>query len=234
VSTVCLATRDVLLVFVHDITRRRQTEERLRSQGAALDAAANAIVITDREGVLLWANPAFAALTGYSVAEALGRRPQDLVRSGRHDAAFYRRLWETILAGQVWHDEIVNRRKDGSFYEEEMTITPVRDDRGEITHFVAIKQDVTARKQLQAQFLQAQKMESVGLLGGAVRGGSLHRQAVRGGEPHPEGSRGAGLLGRRHSVSVDATFPHLPIYFTQQKRGTFGPPMAPPPNAAGR
>lgn len=125
---------------------RPAAESVLRLQGVALTAAANAILITDREGTIEWVNPAFTALTGYSFAEAVGKNPRDLVKSGRQGLALYKQLWETILAGRVWHGEVVNRRKDGTLYPEEQTITPVRDRAGRITHFIAIKQDMTERK----------------------------------------------------------------------------------------
>ncbi|MBI4736644.1 MAG: PAS domain S-box protein, partial [candidate division NC10 bacterium] len=121
-------------------------EERLRLQGAALEAAANGIVITDREGAVLWANPAFTRLTGYTAEEAIGQNPRFL-KSGQQGREFYQQLWDTILSGQVWRGEILNRRKDGGLYTEEMTITPLRDALGEISHFIAIKQDITERKQ---------------------------------------------------------------------------------------
>jgi len=127
------------------IARRQQTEQRIQLQTAALAAAANGIVITDREGTVIWVNPAFTRLTGYAAEEAVGQNLR-ILHSGRHDRSFYKNLWDTILAGQVWHGEIINRRKDGGLYTEEQTITPVRDTHGGITHFIAIKQDVTERK----------------------------------------------------------------------------------------
>lgn len=138
--------RDYIVTIVRDITERKRTEEAMLLQSTALDAAANAIFITDRAGSIQSANRAFVELTGYTLAEAIGRNPGDLVKSNKHDAVFYRDLWETILAGKVWNGEIVNQRKDGSTYTEEMTITPVRATGAEITHFIAIKQDVTERK----------------------------------------------------------------------------------------
>jgi diguanylate cyclase (GGDEF)-like protein/PAS domain S-box-containing protein len=120
-------------------------QEKIRLQGVALDAAANAIVITNAAGVIQWVNPAFTRLTGWSSSEAIGQTPR-LLRSGMHTTAFYRQLWTTLLGGQVWRGEMFNRRKDGEIYVEEQTVTPVRDERGTITHFVAIKQDVTQRK----------------------------------------------------------------------------------------
>ena len=134
------------LLIGTDNTVREHAEAQLRLQGAALDAAAIAIAIADRSGLIEWVNPAFSELTGYSSAEAVGERPSALVKSGHHDRAFYDNLWTTILSGKLWRGEMVNRRKDDSLYTEEQTITPVLDVHGEVSHFIAIKQDVTARK----------------------------------------------------------------------------------------
>lgn len=128
-----------------DVTEAVESEQRRRLLSAAVEAAANGIVITDREGVIQWVNPAFAALTGYDQEEAIGKNPRELVRSGRHSEPFYKQMWDTILAGRIWQGELINRRKDGSLYYEEQTITPVRNDAGEITHFIGIKQDISAR-----------------------------------------------------------------------------------------
>jgi PAS domain S-box-containing protein len=133
-----------------DITERKRTEEKLRLQTSALLAAANGIMITDQTGVILWANPAFTELTGYSAEEIIGRTPA-LLKSGAHNADFYRSLWSTIISGKVWRGEMVNRRKDGSTYCEETTITPVLDERGAIKNFVAVKQDVSLRKSNEEQ-----------------------------------------------------------------------------------
>lgn len=125
-----------------DISDRKSAEAELALRGLALEAAANAIFVTDRDGCIQWLNPAFERLTGYEKAEAIGRNPRFL-KSGEEDAAFYRSLWDTILAGEVWRGELVNRRKDGGLYTEEMTITPVLDEARSITGFIAIKNDVT-------------------------------------------------------------------------------------------
>ncbi len=119
---------------------------RLRLQTTAIEAAANGILITDRHGNIQWSNPAFTHMTGYSAAEALGQNMR-LLKSNEQPPEFYRQLWETIVAGQVWHGELVNRRKDGSRYVEEQTITPVLDRSGYVAHFIAIKQNITERKQ---------------------------------------------------------------------------------------
>lgn len=125
---------------------RTRTTEALRLHDAALNVAANTIVITDLHSRIIWANQAFTKLTGYEVEEAIGHCCGSLVKSGYQDQQFYETLWQTILFGQVWHGELVNRRKDGTLYHDEMTITPIRGKKGEITHFVAVKRDISARK----------------------------------------------------------------------------------------
>jgi PAS domain S-box-containing protein len=147
----------VLFNSVRDITERKRYEEALTLRGVALDAAANAIVITDLEGRLEWANRAFTVLTGYALEEALGRKVKDLVSSGKQDKAFFKQLWDTILSGQVWEGGLINRRKDGSFYHEYQTITPVPGEDGGIHHFVAIKQDVTERMWAEAALRESEK-----------------------------------------------------------------------------
>jgi len=140
--------------FFRDVTERRQLTERLELQSAALESAANGVAITGRSGTIQWVNPAFTRLTGYEATEVIGQNPR-LLNSGRHPPEFYRELWATITQGKVWHGELYNRRKDGSVYPEEMTITPVRDAEGKIRSFVAIKQDITDRKQLELELAQA-------------------------------------------------------------------------------
>jgi PAS domain S-box-containing protein len=126
----------------------------LRLQERAMTSTQNAIVITDRDATILWVNPAFTALTGYTADEALGQNPR-ILNSGRQDAAFFRTMYDTILAGNTWRGEIVNRRKDGAQYPEEMVITPVRDESGEVTHFIAIKQDISVRKRMEEELARA-------------------------------------------------------------------------------
>jgi PAS domain S-box-containing protein len=134
----------------NEIQDRKRTEEQLRVQSTALDAVANAIVITDHNGTIQSVNPAFTALTGYSAQEAVGQNPR-ILKSGQQDEAFYRNLWQTISSGQVWSGELTNRRKDGSFYVEEMTITPLRNADDVTARYIAIKQDITERKQAELE-----------------------------------------------------------------------------------
>lgn len=145
----------------------KHVAQKLELHSAVLAATANAIVITDHNGVIQWVNPSFTRLTGYTAQEAIGRNPR-ILKSGINSAEFYQELWDTIQRGQVWHnEEIVNRRKDGSLYSEQMTITPVRDALGEISNYIAIKLDISDRKRAEAA-LHAQRdfarqvMESMG------------------------------------------------------------------------
>jgi diguanylate cyclase (GGDEF)-like protein/PAS domain S-box-containing protein len=130
---------------------REVLESRLRLFEVALNSVANGIVIADIHGRIQWVNPAFTQLTGFSLEEALGRSPGKLLKSGRHGPAFYENMWETILSGKPWHGEIVNRRKDGSLYDEELIITPVTGADGTIRYFVAIMQNISERKRAEEQ-----------------------------------------------------------------------------------
>jgi two-component system cell cycle sensor histidine kinase/response regulator CckA len=170
-----------LLGIAWDVTAERTRVEQTRIQAAAMQAAPTGIVITDRVGTIKWVNPAFTAATGYSLEDAVGRKPS-LLKSGVHDRSFYASLWNTLLSGVPWRGRIVNRRKDGSHYTAEMTAVGVPDADGTLTHFVAQWHDVThqvaahaalrdSERRLEskdAELLQAQKMEAVGLMAGGV------------------------------------------------------------------
>lgn len=127
----------------------------------AFEQAAETVVITDTKGVIEYANPAFQNISGYSREEALGKRIS-ISKSGKHDAKFYEELWNTINSGNVWHGRFKNRRKNGSFYEEEASISPVRDSSGQITNFVAVKRDITHEVELEQQLRQSQKLKAIG------------------------------------------------------------------------
>jgi len=122
--------------------------DQIRIQTAAMESAANGIIITDTGGNVQWVNPGFCKLTGYTAEEVMGKN-LSFLNSGVHAPDFFKQMWVQILAGQVWHDEVVNKRKDGELYTEEMTITPVFDQQNEIKSFVAIKQDISERKRLE-------------------------------------------------------------------------------------
>ncbi len=116
---------------------------------AALNAAANAIVITDRDAHVKWSNPAFSQLTGYSLEEAMGKNISELVKSGLQEHSFYENMWQHLLAGKQWRGEVINKRKDGSLYHEELNIAPVKNHSGEIISFIGIKEDISERKYLE-------------------------------------------------------------------------------------
>lgn len=135
----------VTQAVIRDAAHHRDFEQRDVLQGVAMNAAANGIVITDVRGVIEWVNPAASRMTGYRADELVGEHTR-ILKSDAHDPAFYAGLWQTIAAGKTWYGEITNLRKDGTPYCEEQHISPVRGEDGEVTHFIAIKQDVTARK----------------------------------------------------------------------------------------
>lgn len=127
--------------------QRMRGEEELIFLTAALNAAANAILITDINGTIEWVNPAFSEMTGYEKEESVGKNPRDLVKSNKQDPEYYKHLWQTILGGNVWRGELINQRKNGQLYIENQTITPVRNSSGNISHFIAVKQDITEQTQ---------------------------------------------------------------------------------------
>jgi PAS domain S-box-containing protein len=152
---------------VLDITERKQAEAEQGRLLTAIDQAAESIVITDSQGIIQYVNPAFERITGYTFDEVKGKNPS-ILKSGKHSQSFYQELWNTILAGKVWKGKLTNRRKDGSLYSEESTISPVFNLDENISNYVAVKRDITKEEQLEQQFRQAQKMESIGRLAGGV------------------------------------------------------------------
>jgi len=157
----------VIQCNIRDITARKKAEASNNRLAMAVEQAAETIVITDTRGVILYVNPAFERTSGYPQAEALGQQPR-ILKSGKQDDAFYRNLWDTLERGERWEGHFINRRKDASLYEEDATISPVRDTAGTIVNYVAIKRDVTREVQLEAQFRQSQKMQAIGQLAGGV------------------------------------------------------------------
>lgn len=134
-----------------------QVESQARLLSEALDAVYDAVVITDVGGIIEWVNPAFTEMSGYSSDEAIGRNPGELLRSGEHGEAFYRDLWDTVLAGDVWRGRMINRRKNGTIYPEDQTITPVHGPDGAVAHFVAIKRDVTEQVAAEGEIRRANR-----------------------------------------------------------------------------
>lgn len=147
---------DESVVTFVDITRLKQTHEALQKLSLAVEYSPNMILITDEAGRVEYVNPAWEACTGYQLAEVAGQRPRAL-KSGIHPREFYAHLWGEITAGRVWRGEFCNRRKNGELYWESAAIAPVRDDGGRITHFIAVKEDITLRKQAALELQQAKE-----------------------------------------------------------------------------
>jgi len=165
-----LESKKVFVAIVLDITKRKQAEESVRKLSQAVEQTGESIVITDRNGVIEYVNPAFTALTGYSAEEAIGQTPR-ILKSGNQDASFYENMWATITSGKVWHGKVIDKKKDGSFYPATLTISPIFDQSGKVagySHFVGIQSDLTRLEDLEHQFHQAQKMEAIGTLVGGI------------------------------------------------------------------
>jgi PAS domain S-box-containing protein len=152
---------------VAGVVARARLADTRRLLSTAIEQSADSIIITDTAGTILYVNPAFEHASGYSRLEALGQNPR-LLKSGKHDTAFFEELWTTISIGQVWQGRLVNQKKDGTLYTDETTISPVRDASGAITNYVGIQRDVTRELELEEQYRQAQKMEAVGRLTGGI------------------------------------------------------------------
>jgi len=150
-----------------DITERKHSEDMIRRLTVAVEQSPAAVVVTDTKGRIEYVNRRFTEITGYTSAEVLGKTPR-VLQSGITPPEVYKDLWTTITAGREWTGVMQNRRKDGQLYWDSATVSPVRDTTGVVTHFVAIKQDVSAQRLLEDQFRQAQKMEAVGRLAGGV------------------------------------------------------------------
>ena len=150
-----------------DLAERKRAEEHLRKLSVAVEQSPVSIVITDTSGTIEYVNPHFSGLTGYALDEAVGRNT-NILKTGETGSEEYRELWETILSGGEWRGEFHNRKKNGDLYWEQAMIAPIRDDSHAITHFIAIKEDITEHKQLEGQLRHAQKMDAIGQLAGGI------------------------------------------------------------------
>ena len=150
-----------------DVTDVRRRGEEHRKLATAVEQAAEAIVITDPSANIVYVNPAFERISGYTRAEAMGQNPR-ILKSGQHEQAFYDEMWNTLRQGESWSGILVNRRKDGAFYYEEATISPVHDDSGAVVNYVAVKRDVTYERKVEEQLRQSQKLEAIGQLAGGI------------------------------------------------------------------
>jgi len=161
------AACESLRIAVSDLSDCRHANELIQQLSQAVEQSGESIFITDPHGVISYTNPAFTRLTGYTVEEATGKTPGDLLKSGQQSAAFYKDMWGSISAGKIWHAKLVDKRKDGSLFPAMLTISPIFLDAGKkvgITHFVGIYSDLSRISELEHQFHQAQKMEAIGTL----------------------------------------------------------------------
>lgn len=155
------------LGIMRDIAEQQKIEEEREKLIAAVEQTGEAVVITDLQGAIEFVNPAFEVITGYSKEEIIGKNP-NILKSGKHDELFYQELWTTISSGETFKSRMVNKRKDGSEYTEEATISPIKSSDGKIVNYVAVKRDITNQLTMEQQLRQAQKMEAIGRLTGGV------------------------------------------------------------------
>lgn len=167
ISKQMIGDKTIMTVMIRDLADQLKAEAMQRKLLMAIGEAGEAIMITDCNAVIEYVNPAFTEITGYAAEEAIGNDPS-MLKSDAQDPKYYLEMWNTISAGQVWHGTMIDRRKDGSFYPALMSVAPIHDESGEITHYVSLQQDMTEYKKLEEQFLQAQKMEAIGTLVGGI------------------------------------------------------------------
>jgi len=160
-------SKEYNISYVRDITVRKKEERHTARLFQAVQQSGEAVLMTDINGVIEYVNPAFTTMTGYSAEDTLGKTPA-ILKSEAQDPSFYKELWQTITRGEVWHGTLIDKKKDGSFYPALMSVVPILDDHGDITHYVSLQQDMTEYKRLEDQFLQAQKMEAIGTLVGGI------------------------------------------------------------------
>jgi PAS domain S-box-containing protein len=158
----------VMQGIVRDRHARKLIEQRLETQSAGLEATTNAIFIADADGRIEWANSAFLNYAGCSLEQARGQRPDELVPADPQESGFHERIWSAIRDGTTWHGEVIMRDREGGLRTNEMTVTPVRNPDWEVTHFIAVMQDITDRLALERQLQRSQRMESIGLLTGGI------------------------------------------------------------------
>ena len=166
-KTIFMGARKVRMTALRDISERKRKDEQIRQLSRAVEQSPVSVIITDRRGDIQYVNPRFSEATGYTADEVLGKNPR-VLKSGELSPETYEQLWKCITSGGTWAGELHNRKKDGQLFWEQASISPIFDAAGKITHFLAIKEDITSRKQLEEQFRQSQKMEAFGQLAGGV------------------------------------------------------------------
>ncbi|HEB70813.1 MAG TPA: PAS domain-containing hybrid sensor histidine kinase/response regulator [Desulfobulbus sp.] len=166
-STTTIKGRTIIQRIYHDLSERIVEEEQRRLLATAVEQSEESVVITDPEGTIEYINPAYTRTTGYSWQEVVGKKP-GVFKSGKMPQYLYRLLWQDITAGKVWQGKIINKKKTGILFTEDVIITPVKDRQGKISHFVAVKRDITRQDQLENLVRQSQKMQAIGTLAGGI------------------------------------------------------------------
>jgi PAS domain S-box-containing protein len=168
-SPVLDKTGEVIAIegIAHEITLRKETETQLLRLAQAIEQSTEIVLITDTDANIIYTNPAFEKITGYSTEEAIGKNPR-ILKSEKQDRTFYEEMWQQLTSGNVWTGQLINKRKNGTLYTEDAIISPLRDQTGETTNYVAVTRDITDALKLEAQLRQSQKMEAVGQLAGGI------------------------------------------------------------------
>jgi two-component system cell cycle sensor histidine kinase/response regulator CckA len=156
-----------IFILSLEITERKHSESEWLRLSTAIEQAAEAVILTSAGGEIQYVNPAFLRMTGYTREEVLGKSP-GILSSGKHDIAFYKALWATLDAGETWRGQFLNRRRDGSVFTQDTTISPVCDHTGKVVSYVGLGRDVTTEVRLEADLRQSQKMETIGRLAGGI------------------------------------------------------------------
>jgi PAS domain S-box-containing protein len=156
-----------LVQVARDVTQYLRNESEKNRLMAAIEQVSESVVISSSKGEIQYVNPTFEATTGYSRVEAIGRN-LNILKSGVHDQQFYESMWKTLQSKKVWRGRLTNRRKNGTLFKEDTTISPMLDSSGEIINYVALKRDVTREELLEQQLYQGMKMEALGTLAGGI------------------------------------------------------------------
>ena len=173
IEVICRIIRDPdnnpngIMMTIRDLSRARKTKERLSQSQAVFESTIEGIMITDTDLNITYVNPAFSEITGYSLDDVLGKNP-NILKSSAQGPEFYKEMWDTINSGNVWRGSLTDKKKDGTYYPAIMSVTPIQDKSGKITHYVATQRDMTEYQRLEEQFRKAQKMEAIGTLVGGL------------------------------------------------------------------
>ena len=153
--------------IIRDITERKKAEDQIHKLSHAVEQSSCSIVITDDKGIIEYINPKFTKVTGYTLEETVGKNPS-ILKSGKQSIEVYREMWETITSGKEWRGEFYNKKKNGELFWEYVSMSPVKNEEGVIINFMAIKEDITRRKQIEEELMTSHKMSSIGRLSASV------------------------------------------------------------------